>query len=119
MKLAGLEPRDLLGAIQGRGAQRSALALRAEAVAQRVRAMAAGRPTATGGSRGGVVAPAPALTAVRGNLVAPELDEVVSGGDQAPLRPCEWMVEPVFAQIKTNRRVERFRRRGRAAGRRE
>ena len=27
----------------------------------------------------------------------------------------QWMVEPVFAQIKANRRIERFKRRGRAA----
>lgn len=31
----------------------------------------------------------------------------------------QWMVEPVFAQIKTNRRIERFKRRGRAAARSE
>ena len=29
------------------------------------------------------------------------------------------MVEPVFAQIKANRRIERFKRRGRAAARSE
>ena len=27
----------------------------------------------------------------------------------------QWMIEPVFAQIKANRRIERFKRRGRAA----
>ena len=31
----------------------------------------------------------------------------------------QWMVEPVFAQIKANRRIERFKRRGRAAVRSE
>ena len=31
----------------------------------------------------------------------------------------QWMVEPVFAQIKTNRRIDRFKRRGRAAARSE
>jgi transposase len=31
----------------------------------------------------------------------------------------QWMVEPVFAQIKANRRIERFKRRGRAAARSE
>lgn len=31
----------------------------------------------------------------------------------------QWMVEPVFAQIKSNRRIERFKRRGRAAARSE
>ena len=30
-----------------------------------------------------------------------------------------WMVEPVFAQIKTNRRIDRFKRRGLAAARSE
>ncbi len=30
-----------------------------------------------------------------------------------------WMVEPVFAQIKANRRIDRFKRRGRAAARSE
>jgi transposase len=29
----------------------------------------------------------------------------------------QWMVEPVFAQIKTNRRIDRFKRRGHAAAR--
>jgi len=29
------------------------------------------------------------------------------------------MVEPVFAQIKTNRRIDRFKRRGQAAARSE
>ena len=31
----------------------------------------------------------------------------------------QWMVEPVFAQIKTNRRIDRFKRRGLAAVRSE
>jgi transposase len=31
----------------------------------------------------------------------------------------QWMVEPVFAQIKANRRIERFKRRGRVAARSE
>jgi transposase len=31
----------------------------------------------------------------------------------------QWMVEPVFAQIKANRRIDRFKRRGLAAARRE
>jgi hypothetical protein len=31
----------------------------------------------------------------------------------------QWMVEPVFAQIKTNRRINRFKRRGLAAARSE
>jgi hypothetical protein len=31
----------------------------------------------------------------------------------------QWMVEPVFAQIKANRRIDRFRRRGLAAARSE
>ena len=31
----------------------------------------------------------------------------------------QWMVEPVFADIKSNRRMERFKRRGRAAVRSE
>ncbi len=31
----------------------------------------------------------------------------------------QWMVEPVFAQIKTNRRIDRFKRRGIAAARSE
>jgi transposase len=31
----------------------------------------------------------------------------------------QWMIEPVFAQIKANRRIERFKRRGRAAVRSE
>ena len=31
----------------------------------------------------------------------------------------QWMVEPVFAQIKANRRIERFKRKGRAAARSE
>jgi transposase len=31
----------------------------------------------------------------------------------------QWMIEPVFAQIKANRRIERFKRRGRAAARSE
>ena len=35
------------------------------------------------------------------------------GGDLYSRRQC--MVEPVFAQIKSNRRMERFKRRGRAA----
>jgi hypothetical protein len=30
-----------------------------------------------------------------------------------------WMVEPVFAQIKANRRIDRFKRRGLAAARSE
>lgn len=36
------------------------------------------------------------------------------GGDLYSQR--KWMVEPVFAQIKANRRIERFKRRGRALG---
>jgi hypothetical protein len=39
------------------------------------------------------------------------------GGDLYSRRQC--MVEPVFAQIKSNRRMERFKRRGRAAARSE
>ena len=35
------------------------------------------------------------------------------GASSTHKRQC--MVEPVFAQIKTNRRIERFKRRGRAA----
>jgi hypothetical protein len=31
----------------------------------------------------------------------------------------QWMVEPVFAQIKTNRRIDRFKRRGLAAAQSE
>lgn len=31
----------------------------------------------------------------------------------------QWMVEPIFAQIKANRRIERFKRRGQAAARSE
>jgi DDE family transposase len=31
----------------------------------------------------------------------------------------QWMVEPVFAQIKPNRRIDRFKRRGLAAARSE
>ena len=40
-----------------------------------------------------------------------------SGGDLYSRR--RWMVEPVFAQIKANRRIGRFKRRGRAAVRSE
>jgi transposase len=40
-----------------------------------------------------------------------------TGGDLYSKRQC--MVEPVFAQIKTNRRIDRFKRRGRAAARSE
>jgi transposase len=40
-----------------------------------------------------------------------------AGGDLYSRR--QWMVEPVFAQIKANRRIERFKRRGRAAARSE
>ena len=40
-----------------------------------------------------------------------------AGGELYSKRQC--MVEPVFAQIKTNRRIERFKRRGRAAARSE
>jgi transposase len=40
-----------------------------------------------------------------------------TGGELYSKRQC--MVEPVFAQIKTNRRIERFKRRGRAAARSE
>jgi hypothetical protein len=39
------------------------------------------------------------------------------GGELYSKRQC--MVEPVFAQIKTNRRIDRFKRRGRAAVRSE
>jgi transposase len=39
------------------------------------------------------------------------------GGDLYSQR--KWMVEPVFAQIKTNRRIDRFKRRGQAAARSE
>ena len=39
------------------------------------------------------------------------------GGDLYSRRQC--MVEPVFAQIKSNRRIGRFKRRGRAAARSE
>jgi hypothetical protein len=31
----------------------------------------------------------------------------------------QWMVEPVFGQIKANRRIDRFKRRGLAAARSE
>ena len=31
----------------------------------------------------------------------------------------QWMIEPVFGQIKTNRRIDRFKRRGLAAARSE
>ena len=40
-----------------------------------------------------------------------------SGGDLYSRR--QWMVEPVFAEIKQNRRAGRFKRRGRAAVRSE
>ncbi len=40
-----------------------------------------------------------------------------AGGQLYSKRQC--MVEPVFAQIKTNRRIDRFKRRGRAAARSE
>lgn len=40
-----------------------------------------------------------------------------AGGELYSKRQC--MVEPVFAQIKTNRRIDRFKRRGRAAVRSE
>jgi hypothetical protein len=40
-----------------------------------------------------------------------------AGGELYSKRQC--MVEPVFAQIKTNRRIDRFKRRGRAAARSE
>jgi hypothetical protein len=40
-----------------------------------------------------------------------------AGGELYSKRQC--MVEPVFAQIKTNRRIARFKRRGRAAVRSE
>lgn len=40
-----------------------------------------------------------------------------TGGDLYSQR--QWMVEPVFAQIKANRRIDRFKRRGRAAARSE
>jgi hypothetical protein len=40
-----------------------------------------------------------------------------AGSELYSKRQC--MVEPVFAQIKTNRRIERFKRRGRAAARSE
>jgi transposase len=40
-----------------------------------------------------------------------------AGGDLYSQR--QWMVEPVFAQIKTNRRIDRFKRRGIAAARSE
>ena len=40
-----------------------------------------------------------------------------AGGALYSKRQC--MVEPVFAQIKTNRRIGRFKRRGRAAARSE
>jgi hypothetical protein len=39
------------------------------------------------------------------------------GGELYSKRQC--MVEPVFAQIKANRRIDRFKRRGRAAARSE
>jgi Transposase DDE domain len=39
------------------------------------------------------------------------------GGELSSKRQC--MVEPVFAQIETNRRIDRFKRRGRAAVRSE
>ena len=40
-----------------------------------------------------------------------------AGSDLYSKRQC--MVEPVFAQIKANRRIGRFKRRGRAAARSE
>ena len=40
-----------------------------------------------------------------------------AGGELCSRR--QWMVEPVFAQIKSTRRLERFKRRGRAAARSE
>jgi DDE family transposase len=40
-----------------------------------------------------------------------------AGGELYSKRQC--MVEPVFAQIKTNRRIDRLKRRGRAAARSE
>jgi hypothetical protein len=40
-----------------------------------------------------------------------------TGGDLYSRR--QWMVEPVFAQIKANRRIGHFKRRGRAAARSE
>ena len=40
-----------------------------------------------------------------------------AGGDLYSRR--QWMVEPVFAQIKSNRRIDRLKRRGRAAARSE
>jgi hypothetical protein len=40
-----------------------------------------------------------------------------AGGALYSKRQC--MVEPVFAQIKANRRIDRFKRRGRAAARSE
>jgi hypothetical protein len=40
-----------------------------------------------------------------------------AGGELYSKRQC--MVEPVFARIKTNRRIDRFKRRGRAAARSE
>ncbi len=40
-----------------------------------------------------------------------------TGGDLYARR--QWMVEPVFAQVKANRRIDRFKRRGRAAARSE
>ena len=40
-----------------------------------------------------------------------------AGGELYSKRQC--MVEPVFAQIKANRRIGRFKRRGRAAARSE
>jgi Transposase DDE domain len=40
-----------------------------------------------------------------------------AGGALYSKRQC--MVEPVFGQIKTNRRIDRFKRRGRAAARSE
>jgi len=40
-----------------------------------------------------------------------------AGGELYSKRQC--MVEPVFAQIKANRRIDRFKRRGRAAARSE
>src|SRR5215216_6702974 len=40
-----------------------------------------------------------------------------AGGQLCSKRQC--MVEPIFAQIKANRRIDRFKRRGRAAARSE
>jgi hypothetical protein len=50
-------------------------------------------------------------------IVAARVMATETGGALCSKRQC--MVEPVFAQIKTNRRIDRFKRSGRAAARSE